>query len=334
MSILKKIDSEILMLSTNDDTIASHMDKKIASNIKKIGLSAFLATAAFLSSGIGNNSYAMDDSLKGMLGVSTLVGVVSNGNQGSRVPADCPVRGANGWKIGGGAALGSVVGNQIGSGSGRKWATAIGGLFGGTAAATSEANRIERECANYMAPAYRHNRAMPNEDIIYQGTQISTRSPYYVTLSNSPGIAVMTGRMQANISLEQAQPIVSQVMNETSRNLEISYHNFENVAQSYNQRMYGNVQQRYNINQYNSFESTQQRQQLEMMRGNFEQAYQSYAIERAKFLHMADNAALDNINISQYAQYLNYMQPPQIAKIAFNGNLHNKKVVLPNAYIR
>ena len=80
------------------------------------------------------------------------------------------------------------------------------------------------------------------------------------------GIAVMTGRLQAGLSLEQANPIISQAMNETAHNLEASYMNFEQVAQAYSQQMYGNVQHRYNVNQYNSYEVTQQRQQMEQMR--------------------------------------------------------------------
>jgi hypothetical protein len=334
MNTLKKIDAEIITMSFDNDEIFESIDKKLVNSIKKIGFSSFLAMAAFVTAGIGQNANAMDNTLKGMLAASTLAGVASNGNHGTAVPPGCPVRGANGWKVGAGGAIGAGLGHQVGNGSGKRWATAVGGLLGVTAAATSEAKRIERECNAYYAAANRQNGGMPNEDIIYQGRRNSDNSTYNVFASNSVGIAVMTGRLQAGIPLNSADPMIRRAMDQTAMNLEQSYRQFEETSQRYSQRIYGQVQNRYDVNQHNSYESNQNRQQLEIMKYNFDVSYQNYAVERAKFIHMADNAAFDNVDIRQYAGYLNYMQPPNVAKAIYNGNLQNKYVVLPNARIR
>lgn len=337
-SVEKSLDAEILTIMASDSSIAKSMDKTLKSNLQKRA-NLFLAGAAFLSAAIiPNMANAMDNTLKGVVVASTLAGVVANNHQPSHIPSNCDTQGVNGWKVGGASIIGAVLGNQVGGGRGKKVMTAIGAAVGGVGMNAVERNRIEQECMrnNVNYPSRNMNNQMPQDNIYYQGVIASTGQPYYVTSRNSVGIAGLYGKVQANYDINQVNPVVRQAMDETSRGLENSFRNLDLLAQSFNQRAYGNVESRYNVGNTDEarWKESQNQIRLEYLKQDFNQAYAKYAEDRAKFIHMADNAAMDSVNITQYQSYLNYVEPPVSAKIMFNGNLSNKYVVLPNARLR
>lgn len=328
MSALRKIEAEILSQSLTQEAVKENLDSGVKNHLSKFGMAALLSTAAFFAT----DTKAMDNSLKGTLGAAAIAGVIANGSNYD-VPPGCDVSGVNGWKVGGAGAVGAVVGNQVGGGNGKKIMTVLGGLFGASAAANSEVNRMQEECAKkgIYPPGQHFNNALKAEDIMYSGTQVTTGNQYVVTVGNSIGLAALAGKIQPPVPIERADPIVNQALSETARNLEAAYRQFEQTAQVFSQRIKGNPSSRYNVNQHNDYYAEQNRQQLEFMRQNFTEAHENFVTQRAMFVHMADTAVEDGVQVSNFKNTLNYIDSPQMAKVLYGNQYSNKYVNLPNA---
>lgn len=330
---LKKIDAEIMAQAISNDEISKNLDEGVKNNLGKFGVAALLSTAAFFSSGIFNNVSAMDNSLKGTIGAGVMAGVITNGARYD-IPPECNVEGINGWKVGGAAVAGSAVANKfMGKGNGKTAMTIIGGLFGATAATSYEVKRMQAECAKYGVniPNNPQNSVMPTDTILYSGTNFSTGRPYMVTIGNSIGIAALVGKINPPTPIEQANPLIDKALNETAQNLERAYMQFDGLAQQLSSQVRGTDAQRYDVNQHSQYQANQNRQQLQYMQQNFQQAHENFATTRAMFIHMADTAVEDGVNIQKYSQVLNYIDEPHMAKVLYNGTLPNKYVNLPNA---
>lgn len=327
-SALKKIEAEIISQSLVNDDVQKNLDSGVKNHLSKFGMAALLSTVAFFAT----DTKAMDNSLKGTLAASAIAGVIANGSTYD-VPPGCDVSGISGWKVGGAAAVGGAVGNQMGGGNGKTLLTVLGGLFGASAATNSEINRMQEECAKQgiYPPGAHYNNALKAEDIMYSGTHITSGYQYMVTVGNSIGLAALVGKINPSIPLERANPIVNQALTETSQNLEAAYRHFEQTAQVYSQRIQGTTSSRYNVNQHNDYNANQNRQQLEYMRQNFNEAHENFVTQRAMFVHMADTAVEDGVQIDKFKNTLNYIDTPQMAKVLYGNQYSNKYVSLPNA---
>lgn len=342
LNVEKAIDAEILTILANNNAVVEEMDPTLKEVLRSKAKN-FLVYGAFLTSaiavaGIPNNAHAMDNTLKGTLGAAAIAGVLASGNQVQGLPADCANKNMNGWKVGGAGAIGAAVGNQFGGGNGKKALTILGGLFGASAAANSENNRMMEECVNnaIYAPNRQMNNQMPQDNIYYQGVKVSTGEPYYITAKTSLGMAAMFGKLEGKYDMHQVNPVIKNALDETATNFENSFRNLDIASQELNKRLIGTVETRYRVGNTEEamFQETQNQLRIEYLKQELDRAFVSYSESRAMFVHMTDNAAADGVRITQYQPYVNYIEPPASTQVIFNGNAPNKFAILPNARMR
>lgn len=340
MKSLEKLQNDTLIQMVQSEDMLSCFAKGLQNAITTIGLTTLVA-AGVLSSSMAH----ADTTLKSMLGVSAIGGILSNGkgvSDANQIPG-CNIQGYNGWKIGGAAAIGSYAGNNIGDGRGRTVATIIGGMGAAGLAGVSDQQRIDRETAecvrrlqqaqmqqatyaqnygqmppNYAAP--RNAQPIGEMPILYvfrshQNGQINT-----VTPMNSPGIQALIGKTQPTRELN-SDPNVFDIVQRSTRDLEKSYQDLQNSSAYY-----------MNLIQQAQPDGYGRPRNPSITKDDFDKAivkwdhdYTEYTRMRAFNVAVFDNAALEGYNIRGYKEVINYYDPPA------NAN-QPCQCVLPNRY--
>jgi uncharacterized protein YcfJ len=357
MKRLDKMSLDVLGQMAATPVIHDSMSK----GMKKIGAVALIGLSALLTSGVAH----ADNTLNLMTGLSGAAALLMDGNKPDDVrDADCNVQGKSGWKVAGAGVTGAFAGNQIGKGSGKKWATALGGLVVAGAVNNKENERMREDCARqinerqareaqqarstaYYTPAYYGNpvqAAMPTAPILYSG-QTRNGGVYYVTTQNSPGLQALMGK-QVGAADVTSDPVVNGAMQKSANNLRKDYVALEQASIKYQSILSGSgsttaKMSRYaaDLNESQAMEQAAQqtrqgtRDQLARVQAAYEQAFQKYAISRSFFANIADNAATDGYNITGYAEMVNYMSTPQAALIREpDGSIaSNRFASVPNA---
>lgn len=361
MNKLKKMQAEVLSQMTVSEEISENFSAGLKNKINKVGVMAVLAATAFLSSGLAHaNDSTGDKALRATVGLNAVTGILVDGSKPSDIPADCNVQGTNGWKVGGGSAAGAYAFNQFGKGNGRAISTVAGALLVGSVVQSRENERIRQDClkqiqqrqatqynnpnrgyspqpTGYNAPQYGYNNAMPTAPILYQGRN-TQGLPYYVTVEDSPGLAALQGTRVGNLDVN-GDPIVKGALDRSAHGLQDAYAKLDEAAQKYlqvaNGRSSSGKLSRYAVSDEDVRAGAnviaQQQNNITTAKSQFEAAYTNYATKRAIFANIADNAAVDNYNIVNYADNLNYMMPPESASLTYNGKLPNRYANLPNA---
>lgn len=343
MKRLDKMGTEVLAQMVANPAVFEHMSPAI----KSFGATLLLGACALMSSGLAHADNKGNSALRGVLATSVLGGIVLDGNKPQNVQnADCDIQGTSGMKVGGAAAVGAYAGNQMGKGTGQVIMTVLGGFLGGSAAQTSENNRMQRECAkqieqtnrnnnNYQPANYMHNNAVPTAPVLYQATN-RDGNPYYVTVNDSPGIAALSGRRVGTQSLD-SDSVASNAFSRSASGLKDAYKSLDAQAVNYmnvsrggnsNDRLARYALDNAEINAAN--EAAYQRQdRIANAKANFEAAYTNYATKRALFANIADNASVDGFDLSVHGEMLNYMSPPKSANMTDKNGLPNRYAVLP-----
>lgn len=147
---LTKMSNQVVSQMIGSEEISSNISKKMFDKINKAGVVSVLALTLFSAAGMAHADSG-SRALNSTLGLSGLVGILNDGSRPADVPFDCNVQGTNGYKVGGAGAIGAVVGNQIGGGSGKVIATLAGGYLAANAAQNVENNRIRNDCLRDQA---------------------------------------------------------------------------------------------------------------------------------------------------------------------------------------
>jgi len=346
--ILDKMAAEVLSQMVSNEDIFNNFSTKLKKKLQTIGTSVVLAGLLAIFSGFVHADKNVGKNMGTGLTISGLFGVLANESKPTDVPTDCDVQGVSGWKVGAGSAIGTLIGNQFGKGSGNTAATIVGAIAGAALAQSSENERIRRECVaknsqrkiEPPAPSYPANThysqtvSYPQSPILYQGRTDSGKT-FYVTTNDSPGIAALTGKTIGYLDVED-DLIVKNALEQGLLGLEKSYENLDQAAQKYIQVSNGNTTisklARYAVSDYditkNSHLMRERRKQLENAKNDLQNAYNEYARKRSVFAHVADNAAIDGYDIRKYGYAIQYLTPPESVAISFDGKLPNRYAVI------
>lgn len=329
MKILNKLQADVFGHMVQDETIAPSLASGIKKHIAKVGATAVLMACTLFSTGMAHAGNGLWQTVAG----GAVAGMVTNNTR----PADanCNVEGTNGWKVAGGSAIGAVLGNQVGSGSGQVAATIVGALIGGSSAKNSENNRMRQAC---NPPTRYGTTSYPQEPILYD-TQNDRGQPIYVTPSTSPGIAALQGRLVSRNDVS-SDPIADSAMQRSYQNMVNSYRMLEDASRNYvqniNTRTTNGKLGRYAVDSAEVNAAVQngymQQQRNAQAFNDLNSVYTQYATDRSKFAQISDNAAMDGYNITRYGDALNYFTPPQAATVAYKGSLPNRFATIPQNY--
>lgn len=325
--------------------ISNNFSSSLKKAISKVGVVAVCSLAIFSS----NMAHA-DDSLRAMLGVSAISGLLSSNSRVEGVPPECNIQGVNGFKVGGAMATGSLLANQFGAGRGKTLLTVGTGLATGYIMSNSEKNRIEQDKAecmrrieaaqarnagvnpNYGAPNYMTNVQSPNSIILYTFSSPKVPGQTYVTMDNSPGIMALRGIRDGSLD-PNSDPEVINALTKAEQGLVVSYNDFNAANDEYIQVINGspitNKSARYAVSNYEIKQAERtinsNKQRVLDAANKVNMAFTRYSKERAFTAAVFDNAAIDGYSLVNYRNDLGYFQPPQNATVAC-------QCVLPNRY--
>lgn len=347
---LTAMQNQVFAQMMTDPDISNNFSAGLKKSILKVGSVAVLAVASLTST----MAHA-DDSLRAMLGVSAISGLLSNNSRVEGLPPDCNIQGVSGLTVGGSLAAGSYIGNQFGKGHGKTAMTVGLGLLGGTAAMARENNRIEQakaECMrrieaaqarnagvnpNYAAPGYMPNPQTPSSMILYTFSSPKVPGQTYVTMDNSPGIMALRG-MRDGARDPNSDPDVANALAKATQGLAVAYNDFAAVSDKYIRLVNGSPTNtksaRYAVGEYETRQAERtinaNKQQVSAVVREWDVAYNRYAKERAFAAAIFDNAAIDGYSVAAYGNNLTYFQPPQNATVACQCVIPNRYSTVPS----
>ncbi len=336
---IDKMSADVLGQMLQDDNISNSLSYGIKKTVKKVGLSVMIAGALCVSSGMAQAS----DFKNIILGAGVLSGVVSNGSKSvGNSEIDCDTAGKNGWKIGGAAVLGGILGNQVGGGTGKDIATAAGAVIGGVMANSSEEERIKQECARRVAyneetpnvgvPKYASKTSYVSDPIIYESRAQNGES-FWVTTKGSPGLAALRGNRNAVNSLDDNE-MAKNALDRHSSGLVNSYANLEKVSKDFKNIVAGKTTVG-NVSGWNPDDNFARQRNQDILREAgkaLNDAHLEYAKQRSYFAIVLDKAAVERYDITRYANMETYFTPPPSYTVSYDVN--NQRVMngAPNKF--
>lgn len=336
---IDKMSAEVFGQMLQDENISNSLSAGIKKTIKKIGMTAMVAGTLCISSGMAQAS----DFKNIILGAGVLSGVISNGSKSvGNSEIDCDTAGKNGWKIGGSAVLGGILGNQVGGGTGKDLATVAGAVIGGAMANNSEEERIKQECArrvgyndetpNVGIPRYASRTSYVNEPIIYESRAQNGES-YWVTAKGSPGLAALRGNRNAINNLDDNE-MARAALDRHSAALVNSYVNLEKVSKDFKNIVAGRTTVG-NVSGWNPDDNFARQKNQDILREAgrvLNDAHLEYAKQRSYFAIVLDKAAVERYDVTRYANMETYFTPPNSYTVSYDVN---RQVVVngaPNKY--
>lgn len=345
---MKKYTDQVLSQMIVNNDVNKYFNPSIKNKIANVGVGVVLSVLAITGAG---NAFANDsDRARNVgLGASALTGLIVDGAKPRNLPPECAnIRGVNGFAVGGAAAAGTMLGNQIGKGNGNTIATLLTGFLGGTLVSSKEDNRIIAECeailrqtrgSSYIPPNNFHNANVPTGAILYEG-RTPTGGSFVVTMENSPGLNGLKGSYRNPPTLHvDSDIVVKRALDQSTENLMLSHEKLDVFATQYLQALNPNSTNdrlaRYAVTE----QDMHQAQRLNMenqarihdAKINFERAYTEYATKRSIAANIYDNAVMDGFDITSYGKALEYIMPSKNALMTYDGRLPNRYGTLPNA---
>ncbi len=315
MNIYDKLSSETLLQSYADPTIQENLSSKLKDKFKVLGVAAVATILMATASGVQAENVATRNT---MLGISAITGVVTSGSTNvAGKPADCVVEGKSGWKIGGAAAAGTIIGNQMGKGTGNKIMTVLGGVLGGTVANASEEVRMDQACENYKAqqarnlpqgvPSYAVRTSYSEYAIMYKA-ETENGEYYYVTEKHSPGLQVLRSKDAIGGEIMSSEPMVEAAIKQTTGELMRSYQRLESAIEHYKEVVYGTDAQKakkmvkYSVNPTDGTDALNRYKEQVMKKAtaveNIHNAIADYTGTRSITVKILDSAVTDGYDIS------------------------------------
>lgn len=346
---LTAMQNQVLVQMITEPDISNNFSTGLKKAISKVGFVAVCSLAMFSS----NMAHA-DDTLRAMLGVSAISGLLSSNSRAEGVPSECNIQGVNGFKVGGAMAAGSLLANQFGGGKGKTLLTVGGGLATGYIMSNSEKNRIEQEKAecmrrieaaqarnagvnpNYGAPNYIPNPQVSTPVVLYTFTSPRVPGQTIVTMDSSPGIMALKGVRDGSLD-PNSDPEVINALTKAEQGVKSAYNDYNAANEEYIRITNGtpdnNKSARYAVSSYEIKQAERtinyNKQRVQEAATKVNVTYSTWAKERAFTAAVFDNAAIDGYSLANYRNDLVYFQPPQNATVACQCILPNRYSTVP-----
>lgn len=336
---IDKMSADVFAQMLENKTISNNLSEGIKKTIKKVGMAVMVAGALCISSGMAH----ANDFRNIILGAGVLSGVISNGSKSvGNSEIDCDNVSKNGWKVGGGAIIGAVLGSQIGEGTGKKLATGAGALMGGIIANNSDEERMKQECAqrisynqeapNVGIPKYASRTNYVSDPIIYESRAQNGES-YWVTTKGSPGLAALRGNRNAIHSLD-SNDMAKNALDRHANGLVNSYINLDRASANFKQVVAGKTTEG-TVSGWNPDDTYAMQRNQDILReaGKYlNEAHLEYAKQRSFFGIVLDKAAVERYDVTRYANMETYFTPPPTYTISYDMNRQAPANGVPNKY--
>jgi uncharacterized protein YcfJ len=181
---------------------------------------------------------------------------------------------------------------------------------------------------SYREPSYTQNSQLPVTPLyIYRSN--ANQSQVIVTMENSAGIGALRGMRDGMVN-PYADPQIGRSIQRSLDSLQNSYNSFRAASDEYvrltQNTSYNNRTARYSSNDYEDRQSAKMihnnRGNIQKAMNNWNQSFDRWSRERAGFVALIDTAVIvDNIQVSQFNQGLQFITPPQNANIVCNCDI-------------
>lgn len=250
---ISKLYNDTLSQFVATPEIADSFSSGLKSKIQKLGAATFVG---FLALGSAGMAHADSNTTNALMGLSAVGGIVVDGSRPSGLPVECTSNqvsnGVSGWKTGGAALIAAKALSYVGGGNGRVAAQVVGAGAAGALVYNSENERINNDCARYMATGQVNNQNNQNNGGTYQyqdnnpnnSYQYGGRSPQQNNYQNNNGYQNNQNGYSDTPRYNQlptpTEPIFYQAVDSQGRSFFVTYSNSPGLQALTGNRQGGN----------------------------------------------------------------------------------------------